>query len=162
MNYMFGYGSIMNKTSLAKTIADPSDAIPAELQGYQRKCNALCLEVRDGHSYLYMNIVPNESMSVHGMLVPVTDEELTLMKEREAEYTAVNVTSQISPAIEGEIVAFVAPDAPRPDYKIPRSYLDTCTRDMDEVEREQWIADTIIENEVVEDLDDPIYENAAF
>ena len=158
MNYMFGYGSIMNKTSLMKTLNDPSDAVSATLRGYQRKCNA----THGGEPYLYMNIVEQPDFSVEGVLVPLTDEELVRMKERELGYEAVDVTNRITPNVEGLVVAFIAPDLALPDKTVPRSYLATCTRDMSEEEKSKWIADTIIENPIVDDLEDPVYANAAF
>jgi len=156
MKYMFGYGSIMNQTSLGKTLADPSQAIKATLQGYKRKCNA------PYNGYLYMNIIPQTDSAIEGVLVPVSDDELEQMKAREVGYEAVDVTAAISPTQTQSVVAFVAPDKTFDmTYQIPRSYLSTCTRDMTEADRAQWITDTIIENEIIEDLDDPVYVNAA-
>jgi len=154
---MFGYGSIMNRSSLEKTLDDPSTAIPATLVGYQRKCNA------EYGGYLYMNIVSQPTGSIDGVLVPVTDYELARMKKREVGYEAVDVTEHISTSVAGRVVVFMAPDTTYdPEFQVPRSYLATCTRDMSEIDRQKWIADTIIENLIYDDLEKPVYENASF
>lgn len=156
MKYIFGYGSIMNKTSLAKTLPGERSTKPATLFGYQRKMNAPV------NGYLYMNLVANEEMSVDGVSVPVTAEELERMGSREAGYRAVDVSRQISLPVDLEVIAFLAPNRSYPDMHIPRSYLETCMRDLPKSIREKWLAETIIENEILEDLEDPVYVNAAF
>lgn len=155
MKYIFGYGSIMNKTSLAKTLPGERVARPATLFGYQRKVNAPV------NGYLYMNIVPNETMSVDGLLVAVTDEEFALMIPREPGYFAVDVSQQISAPTDTKVIAFVAPNKAYPKLQIPRSYLETCMRDLPQSIRKRWLAETVIENEILEDLENPVYKNVA-
>jgi len=145
----------MNQTSLAKTIPDPSKAIEATLDGYVRKCNAAY------NGYLYMNIIPKPSSSITGVMVPITDAEFASMQEREVGYEAIDVTECISPAVAGQVIVFVAPDVSYPELQIPSSYLATCTRDMSDLDRERWIEETIIENDILEDMDNPVYANVA-
>ncbi len=146
----------MNKISLAKTLPGFRETQPATLYGYQRKLNAPV------NGYLYLNLIENEDMSVDGIIVSVKDEELALMCIREDGYKAVGVTEQINIPINGEVVAFIAPDKTFPDMQIPKSYLKTCTRDLPEPIQDIWISETVIENEVLDDLQSPVYINAAF
>lgn len=155
MKYIFGFGSIMNKTSLAKTLPGERRSRPATLFGYQRKVNAPV------NGYLYMNLVTNEGMSVDGLLVPITDEELELVCPREPGYSAIEVSGNISVPVDSEVIAFMAPDRMYPSMHIPRSYLATCMRDLPESIRGKWLAETIIENEILEDLKNPVYVNVA-
>ena len=155
MKYIFGYGSIMNRTSLARTLPGKRVIQSATLFGYQRKVNAPV------NGYLYMNLVKNEEMSVDGALVPVTDTELGLMKPREPGYKMMDVSEQINIPIDAPVITFMAPDKKYPEMQIPRSYLETCMRDMPTSKRDNWLAETIIENEILEDLEYPVYVNVA-
>lgn len=155
MKYIFGYGSLMNNTSLALTLPGPRTIQSATLKGYQRSVN-----VPYG-DYLYMNIVPNKDMSVEGVLIEISDEEFGPLKEREAGYDAVDVSESIESKVEGAVIAFIAPDTEYPKLKIPQSYLATCMRDLPESKKHQWLKETILKNEIVDDLRAPVYENAA-
>lgn len=156
MKYIFGYGSIMNKTSLAKTLPGIRNIQPATLFGYQRKMNAPV------NGYLYLNIIENEDMSIDGILVPVTNDELVLMNNREVGYKPIDVTEQIGVVLDGGVITYMAPNKTYPDLQIPRSYLETCMRDLPASIRGKWLNETCIENEILEDLKAPVYVNAAF
>lgn len=156
MKYIFGYGSILNQTSLQKTLPGEREVIKAEVYGYQRKCNAPV------NGYLYMNLVPNEEKSVLGVLVEVSDKELQAMGPREPGYDPVDVTKIIAISVEYPVISFIAPDRKYPGLSVPQSYLATCTRDMSESEQKLWIKETIMDNPIINDLSDPVYVNAAF
>lgn len=145
----------MNKTSLSKTLPGERDTKPASLFGYQRKVNAPV------NGYLYMNLIRKEGMCVNGILVPVTSEELKLMGPREPGYEVVNVSKQINVPVGAEVFTFIAPDIAYPDLQIPKSYLETCMRDLPESMRKDWLDETIIENEILDDLENPVYVNVA-
>ncbi|OGG49866.1 hypothetical protein A2763_01590 [Candidatus Kaiserbacteria bacterium RIFCSPHIGHO2_01_FULL_54_36] len=149
--YIFGYGSLMNLKSRKKTLPGNRAVLPTQLSGFQRKINALV----DG--YLFLNIVPAKG-NVEGVLIPVTLAELEVFKTREPGYERVDVTEKIKAGVKGKVYAFIAPDVEYPEKKIPRSYLLTCTRGMDEVTRNRWFQETLINNPIEEDVEKPVYE----
>ncbi len=152
--YVFAYGSLLNPKSLQKTLSGNRTTKPMMLLGFQRKINALV------NGYLYLNIVPRSGKWVPGMLIAVTKEELEVLKLREAGYDCVDVTDRIEIPVKGIVYAFIAPDTASPDLKIPRSYLLTCLSGKSEVEKKLWLEETLIENEIEEDLDHPVYIHA--
>lgn len=153
--YVFSYGSLMNPKSRTKTIPNALATTEATLRNYRRKFNIPV----DG--YLYLNIVPDTSGSVEGVCIQVSDEELGRLKQRERGYACVDVTENITGDITGKVYTFIAPDKNFPGTKILQSYIDTCLASMSEEKRKQWLEETIIENEIEDDRDNPKYANVA-
>jgi hypothetical protein len=151
--YVFGYGSLMNPKSLALTIPGEKTLLRTRLKGYQRRLNV------PYENYLYLNIRRQATMGVSGVLIPVTSEELEAIKLREVMYECVDVSGQITDQVDGIVYAFIAPDISFPGLKIPRSYIQTCLDGVEESERSSWLSETILENEIEEDVTDPVYEN---
>ncbi len=151
---VFAYGSLLNPQSLQKTLPGNRALRWTSLLGYQRKINALV------NGYLYLNIVPRNGKWVSGKLITVTERELEALKLRETGYVCVDVTDRIEIPVKGIVYAFIAPDTASPDLKIPRSYLLTCLSGKSEVEKKLWLKETLIENEIEEDLDHPVYIHA--
>lgn len=151
--YIFGYGSLLNPKSRGNTY-DALDVIESvTLNGYQRKCNA------DADTFLAMNIVPVETQSIVGVLTEIREEDLPTLRKREVGYAEVDVTDKIDVLVEGRVLVFIAPDESHPDNIILQSYLDTCLGGVDPSLRQKWISDTIIENPIVDDREDPQYGN---
>lgn len=151
--YVFGYGSLMNPKSVARTIPGEREMVRTRLKGYQRRMN-----VPYGQ-YLYLNIAPREDIDVVGTVIPVTPEELEMLKVRESGYDCVDVTDLLEDEFDGIVYSFIAPDIPVAELKVPRSYILTCLDGIPAHEREQWLAETILENEIEEDVSSPVYEN---
>lgn len=142
---VLGYGSLMNPESLAKTSPTATILKRVRLQGYQRKANAMS----DAFPEVAMNIVPNEHSSLLGALINLPEVDLPALRQRETGYEMVDVTAAIEPRPEEAVFTFIAPD--RTEYrgkKIHQSYLDVCLGGVPETEREQWLAETIIECEI--------------
>ena len=154
-SYVFGYGSLMNPKSIRKTLPGERAVEPARLLGYQRKINAPV----DG--YLYLNIVPRAEKKVEGVIIPVTDKELQQLKKREVGYGCVDISNSLERRKRRNTYTFIAPDRSYPNLQIPRSYLLTCLLGKSSTDRQQWLAETIIENEIKEDTKTPVYANAA-
>lgn len=152
--YVFAYGSLLNPHSLRKTLPGNRASRWTSLFGYQRKINAPV----DG--YLYLNIVPRESKGVLGKILAVTERELETLRLREPGYDCVDVTDRVGIPVKGIVYVFIAPDRTSPNLKIPRSYLITCLSGKSEVEKKLWLEETLIENEIEEDLDHPVYIHA--
>jgi len=152
--YIFGYGSLRNRRSLQKTLPGKRIEGHASLDGYQRKMNAPV------NGRLYLNLVPNAGMTVRGVLIRVTDNELTTLREREVGYICVNVTPRINRKLSGTVFTFIAPDRSYPNMKVPQSYLDTCLDGLNSNAKKKWIQETVIENEIEDDTKKPMYINA--
>lgn len=146
--YVFGYGSLMNPMSLARTLPREHTFHPGVLPGYKRRMNLRYEE------HVFLNIVPREDSAVDGLLIPITEDELELLKEREEGYDCVDITSLLREKIDGIAYAFIAPDVSYPDLTIKRSYILRCLGGVHPDRQEQWLADTIIENEIDEDSED--------
>jgi hypothetical protein len=142
--YVFGYGSLMNPDSLGRTLHGPKEIVRGNVRGYVRKFN------KKGRQYLYLNIVPSDEVIVSGVLIPVTEQELDLLKRREFGYDCVNVTEDLVEDIDGIVYAFMAPDNHYTDMKISRRYIETCLGGLDPSEREEWLKSSIIQNEIEE------------
>lgn len=153
--FVFAYGSLLNPQSRKKTLSGNREIRRAVLCGYQRKMNALV------NGYLYLNIVPKKTKSILGKIIAVTRAELEMLKLREPGYACVNVTEKVRGDVCGIVYAFIAPDVFYPNLTIPGSYIATCLAGMSEVEKKKWWAETVIENEILNDLECPVYENVA-
>lgn len=153
--YVFAYGSLMNPKSLALTLPGERKTIPARLNGYKRRIN-----VPYG-DYLYLNIVPRADSFVDGVLFELDETELQLLLPRESASRCADVSAEFESYVPGPVYAFIAPDIEYPGLKIAQSYIHTCLSALPKDIRDAWLADTIIENEVVDDLGAPIYESAA-
>lgn len=151
---MFAYGSLLNPKSLKKTLSGNRVTEQAVLLGFQRKINASV------SGYLYLNIVPQSGKKVRGMLISLTAQELEVLKLREPGYECVDVTDRIEIPAKGVTYTFIAPDKAYPDLKVPRSYLVTCLSGKSESDKKLWLEETLIENEIEEDLANPVYINA--
>ncbi len=144
----------MNPASLEKTLPGKREVARATLRGYQRKMNAPV------NGYLYLNIVPDSEKSIDGVMIAIDDEDFARLKRREIGYEAVDVSDKVSYA-PGTVYAFVAPDKHHPGLPILQTYIETCSRHLSEGERETWLAETIIQNPILDDRTHPAYANAA-
>lgn len=153
MNYVFGYGSLMNPKSLKRTLPKASITFRATLRNYQRKFNIPV----DG--YLYLNIVPQKGKTVEGVCIQVSEEELAMLRVRERGYACVDVTKNMTGKMDGRVYAFIAPDDSFPKLKILQSYIDTCLAGVPEEKKSAWLADTIVENDIEDDRERPKYAN---
>lgn len=154
--YIFSYGSLRNPQSRARTLSGERPVTETTLRGYVKKFNTPV------NGFLYLNIVPRRESSVRGTLIGISDDELELLKSREHGYECTSVDSLIQdPLLDSRIFAFIAPDKTFPNLKIPRSYINTCLAYLSEPEKTTWLLETIVENEIEEDANNPVYANAA-
>ena len=150
--YVFGYGSLMNPSSLQKTLPGAKIFAGASLLGYRRKINA---PVDD---YLYLNIVASKGWKVEGVVIKVSEQELRLLQTREVGYQCLDVSDKLSKIFDGPVFTFVAPDREFLRLKIPWSYLDTCLSVVPYSQRDLWLDETIIVNDIEYDMDKPVYD----
>lgn len=133
--YVFGYGSLMNKESLRETLPNTSIASWATLKGYRRAFN------KRGKRYRYLNIVPDQKFSVRGVLIPVNEEELSQLREREWGYQEKDVSKSISPKPNARVLAFIAPPT-NTDLPVSKWYLETIKAALTKEAWELWLRET--------------------
>lgn len=129
--------------------------LPATLKGFERKTNVPF----DG--YAYLNIVPNPEKSIEGMLIRISEEEVSMFDIREEGYARVDVTVQLQEPCDGRAIAFIAPDIDYPNLQVPRSYLNTCLVGVPADRRDAWVTETNIPYGIFEDSEKPVYEFVA-
>ena len=151
--YVFGYGSLMNPKSLQKTLPGKSIAQSASIIGYRRIFNMPV------SGYLYLNIKPKANAKVDGVLINISDEELAKLKKREKGYSCIDITNAILEDMQEPAYTFIAPDQKYPDMKILQSYINTCLSGVAKNQRTNWLKETIIENPIENDIDNPKYAN---
>jgi Gamma-glutamyl cyclotransferase, AIG2-like len=142
-NYVFGYGSLMEKASRTRTEPKAVDAYPAIIGGYKRGWYN-----RDpatiGFQPTFLGVVPFHDAVCNGVIFPVTDEQLIRFNEREKGYHTETITGDKVELLDGR--PWLEPDAtvyiyvtdnqvePNFEYPIVQSYLDICVNGCLELE----------------------------
>jgi len=136
--FVFGYGSLINPDSRSKTVGpdDQDTAIPVRVKGLQRGWNA---RIRPTESQSWqcgmtaLGVVFQANESCNGVLVPVSENELEKLDEREGGYVRRQIgLDAISCLIERKIshdaiVHVYMWDSPLPaneEFPILQSYVD--------------------------------------
>lgn len=145
----------MNPNSLRKTSPGQRIVKNTILLGYQRIINAPV------NGYLYLNLRENTGFETKGILISLNQKDFRKIKKREIGYKCVDITKKLAAKINGKAFAFIAPNKKYPKMKIPRSYLITCLSVLPKKEQKIWLKETIIENEIEEDVNNPVYTNTA-
>jgi gamma-glutamylcyclotransferase (GGCT)/AIG2-like uncharacterized protein YtfP len=139
---MFGYGSLLLKSSMERTLARryEGDPIACHVEGWRRTWNAITPNDRyfyqdgDGRHYpasiIYLNVVPDRG-SINGLVYAIDAQDLPGFDRREFTYSRVDVREQLDVAVEGGPVwmyvgkppfLFAGPASPR-DAAVRRSYI---------------------------------------
>lgn len=132
-NYIFGYGSLVNAQSRARTLGKHVDAIPVRISkdfGYRRAWNypaggftALGLEKSDTPA------------TINGVIYPASGDDMQKWDERESGYRRVQIPWQfVEPATwlniptSGHLWVYVPVNAqpPKPELPLVQSYIDVC------------------------------------
>ena len=123
--WVFGYGSLVAPTSMARTIGRVVDVdegyVPAMLDGFGRRWNYGSLHLRGDWRHADVEVRRGVVISLglvaadercSGALVAVDDAELAALDWRERDYDRVDVTERIAPdrPIDGTVFTYV----PRP------------------------------------------------
>lgn len=154
---VFGYGSLMNPTSLAKTSTTAKIIDRIALRGYQRKANA----VHEAFPEVAMNIVPNPAFSVTGVLVDFPETDFPALETRETGYTMVDITNAVSGSYDTPVYTFIAPNVSEYHGKcIAQEYLNVCLGGVPDAEREQWLLETVVECGINGTLNSEQYRHA--
>ena len=153
--YIFSYGSLLDPQSRHKTVPE-SQLIDkrAVLNGYERIMNISA----EGHPYVYMNIQKAPNKDVAGVIFAVTDNELESLDSREHAYIRTEISSFLEKSYGQNVFAYIAEGQDVADKQVLQSYVDTCLRGVPALQHEQWIKETIILSEILDDSQDIQYE----
>jgi cation transport regulator ChaC len=139
---MFGYGSLLLKSSMERTLARPypGDPIVCRVEGWRRAWNVVTPNERyfyleDGQrhyppSIIYLNVVP-DSGAINGLVYVIDEQDLPGFDRREFTYSRVDVRDRLDIEVTGGPVwmyvgkppyLFSGPASPR-EAAVRRSYL---------------------------------------
>ncbi|MGN9789521.1 gamma-glutamylcyclotransferase family protein [Streptomyces sp. OZ13] len=132
-NYIFGYGSLVQRESRTSTWRNAEEAVPAVVRGigrgwYDRVDTA-------SWSPTYLGAVPKEGATCNGVIFPVAPEELRAFARRESGYRITRIPSRDISMLDGSksppvgtvwYFANVAQRFPSERFPIVQSYVDVC------------------------------------
>lgn len=104
---VFGYGSLVNKDSLEKTLGKNIKIQTAILKGWKRDWSAILENTSNGSHYqlsggevppkvVVLNIRQSEGSEVNGVLIDCSEKKLDRLINREVHYDLVDVTQNVS------------------------------------------------------------------
>jgi hypothetical protein len=125
--YLFGYGSLINAASRAKT-GDTGPAYPVRVAGLQRAWHVVA--PRSG--YTVVGVKPQREASCNGVLIELAPHELPRFDARERFYHRVIIPQQAVTCLSGERLSFATiwaymtscPGVPSDAYPLVQSYID--------------------------------------
>lgn len=125
--YIFGYGSLINRTSAGRTLKrtiEPSALILSRITGYRRgwtlKEQVFYEQSKASIQAVFLDIEPDTDSGLNGVLIAISDEELGRLKLREKNYNLIDITHQVriddGPSLgpNDQVVTFVAME----DFKV--------------------------------------------
>lgn len=138
MNYIFGYGSLIEQASRTRTTAAAIYVLPAKVKGFARGWWARTGVV--GFSTTFAGAIPKESAFMNGVVYAVSDDELDRTDKRESGYTRTDITKSVeilggSFKPEGKVWVYLNKfndeqelknSLPSAEFPIVQSYVDIC------------------------------------
>ncbi|MFE5484651.1 gamma-glutamylcyclotransferase family protein [Streptomyces sp. NPDC056527] len=132
-NYIFGYGSLMQRESRTATWPDREQAAPAMVQGISRGWYDRVETA--SWSPTYLGAVPRKGATCNGVVFPVSPEELRAYARRESGYRPTRIRSRDITMLDGSkgspvgtvwYFANVQQRYPSERFPIVQSYVDVC------------------------------------
>jgi hypothetical protein len=130
---VFGYGSLVFDLSFAPTREPAAEGFVCDLVGFRRGWdiamdNAVTIP---GYKYYvdarsrrrpdvcvtFINLYPDRNAAVNGVAVPMSEEELLRLDERERNYERVEVTDGIRPPPTGRVWTYRGDEEARERYR---------------------------------------------
>ncbi|HMD18797.1 MAG TPA: gamma-glutamylcyclotransferase family protein [Alloacidobacterium sp.] len=138
MNYIFGYGSLIEQASRMRTTPAAMYVLPASVKGYIRGWWARTGAV--GFSTTFAGAIPDASGSMNGVVYAVSDDELARTDKRESGYTRTDITKSVEILgggfkPKGKVWVYLnkfkdeqelKDSLPSPQFPIVQSYIDIC------------------------------------
>src|SRR5215475_13419124 len=97
-NYVFGYGSLLERASRTRTNPDAVGAWPARVTGYQRGWFHQFAD-NVGSTCTFLGAEKAKGKAINGVVYAVSDIEAT--KQRETGYTAVQLATEEIAMLDG-------------------------------------------------------------
>lgn len=127
INYVFGYGSLINPESRARTGYSGATALVL-VRGFQRSWNFVYPKGR----MTALGVIPLEKATANGVLVEIPEAELPLFDQREGGYKRVAVSRADVTGLNGQqipdglfwLYVPASPGFPSADCPICQSYID--------------------------------------
>lgn len=115
--FIFAYGSLVNFDSAERTLhrklAD-SDVTLAWLADYTRvwdyKSTVYADSLHKKETAVFLNLRPESSARVNGIVFRVDEDELDSLRKREANYSLVEITGSLTPIFNEPVFAFICSD----------------------------------------------------
>lgn len=111
---VFGYGSLINPKSVAKTLGrtlSADEMVACRLRGYRREWEAVdTVWVREAapvHA-VFLNLRPDPSSEAIGVGFYVRAAELRALDKRERHYDRVDVSRLLRPRLQGTVYTYIA------------------------------------------------------
>jgi len=107
-NFIFGYGSLINKESATKTLGRrifDEEILLCELNGYTRIWGVVNIVIVSNYmenkpvNAVFLDIRSQPGKSVNGVLMEITLDELERMDAREKNYIRIDVTNNLNTTI---------------------------------------------------------------
>ncbi len=126
-HYLFGYGSLINGASRAKT-GETGAAAPVQVRGFQRSWNVVAVQ----GGYMAVGITQHSTSWCNGVIVEVPAEELPKFDVRERYYDRVLIPHEALTVLSGlslqddSVWAYIVSQPGRPSESFPliQSYID--------------------------------------
>ena len=120
--YIFGYGSLINRGSLIQTLGPEEfgEIVPGRIDGFQRSwSNRVEALGRTG-----LSVRPRAGASINGVAIEIREGYLEALDRRETGYGRLAVAEQ--DLVAGRLWLYAVPDPrpPTPDYPVAISYLE--------------------------------------
>jgi cation transport regulator ChaC len=148
-NFVFGYGSLIERASRTRTTPDAVSAFPAIVQGVERGWWAYGSPI--GFSTCFLGASMNPNAESNGVIYAVTEDELKALDRREAMYNRIEIpkgqitllTDTESSNVDGTVWVYATPieqagQEPKPNTQFPivQSYVDICLNGCLELEEQ--------------------------
>jgi len=138
LNYIFGYGSLIEQASRTRTTPAAMYVLPARVKGFIRGWWARTGTV--GFSTTFAGAIPDASGSMNGVVYAVSDDELDRTDKRESGYTRTDITNSVeilggSFKPKGKVWVYLNKfkdehelknSLPSAEFPIVQSYVDIC------------------------------------
>ncbi len=144
-NYIIGYGSLFNKSSLQRTLPQVNEIIPINLNHYKRSWDAI-ENVTTTFSTTFLGVEKSHEHKINAIIFEIEEDMLATIDKREFLYTRKSLdfndiellskTITLSPKDKIWIYITNTPSQPTQKNPIIQSYVDTCISGCFEIEKD--------------------------